>query len=96
MIQKLDWLATKLHRVLNFPFFVGLMAFLVPHAYFEGEVEDLDSLWTELVDAWVILRDDSSLSFLFAATFLLAGFISIKGGMSEVSFQKKEEEVRSP
>ena len=94
MIEKIDWLAIKVQRIINFPFFAGLMCFAVPMVYFDGRFEDIDSLWNELVDTWVILRD-YPLPALFIAFSFLAGFVNIDRTMRDLSFKNEDGEVRS-
>jgi hypothetical protein len=63
---------TKLHRLGNFPFFVGIMMFLVPMAFFRDKTPSTFGFFKEeLLDAWFELRDDDCGLIFVAIVFLV-------------------------
>ena len=88
----IEFFVTKIHRALNFPFFVGIMCFIVPMALIDGKIKGFSEFKTDFVDAWINLRDDN-LALIFALTWFVVGFSSVDRWLKSVSYQKQGGDV---
>jgi len=84
----IDFVVTKILRAFNFPFFVGIMCFVVPMALFDGKIKGFSEFKMEFVEAWIDLRD-YDLGLIFVLIWFVVGFYSIDRGLKSVSYQKE-------